>query len=142
MHSILYITTWMVLKVLNPTKCWLIWFDLLCLASLSAKFQLYHVDQFMWWKKPEYPERTTDYGQATGNLYHLQLRVECTFYCNLQSRARTHAVLVIGLYELLGNPTTQPIEPPGPSPNVEKSNVIQCYLSRIIFRTECALLIG
>ena len=26
--------------------------------------------------------------------------------CNLQNRARTHAVLVIGLYELLGNPTT------------------------------------
>ena len=27
-------------------------------------------------------------------------------FCNLQSRARIHAVLVIGLYELLGNPTT------------------------------------
>ena len=27
-------------------------------------------------------------------------------FCNLQSRARTHAVLVIGLYELLGNPST------------------------------------
>ena len=27
-------------------------------------------------------------------------------FCNLQSRALTHAVLVIGLYELLGNPTT------------------------------------
>jgi hypothetical protein len=27
-------------------------------------------------------------------------------FCNLESRARTHAVLVIGLYELLGNPTT------------------------------------
>jgi len=26
-------------------------------------------------------------------------------FCNLQSRARTHAVLVIGLYELL-DPTT------------------------------------
>jgi hypothetical protein len=26
----------------------------------------------------------------------------------------THAVLVIGLYELLGNPTTELIEPPGP----------------------------
>ena len=26
--------------------------------------------------------------------------------CNIQSRARTQAVLVIGLYELLGNPTT------------------------------------
>ena len=33
--------------------------------------------------------------------------------CNLQSRVRTHAVLVIGLYELLGNPTTYLIEPPG-----------------------------
>jgi hypothetical protein len=31
--------------------------------------------------------RTTDNGQATGKLYHLR---------NLQSRARTHAVLVIG----------------------------------------------
>jgi hypothetical protein len=27
-------------------------------------------------------------------------------FCNLQSRARTHVVLVIGLYQLLGNPTT------------------------------------
>jgi hypothetical protein len=30
----------------------------------------------------------------------LSLRVECTFFCNLQSRSRTNAVLVIGLYEL------------------------------------------
>jgi hypothetical protein len=36
------------------------------------------------------------------HVYH----VECTLFCNLQSRARTHAVLVIGLYELLSNPTT------------------------------------
>jgi hypothetical protein len=27
-----------------------------------------------------------DHGQATGKLYHLRLRVECTLYCNLQSR--------------------------------------------------------
>ena len=45
-------------------------------------------------------------GQATGKLHPLRLRVECTLFCNLQSRATTHAVLVIGLYELLGNPTT------------------------------------
>ena len=31
----------------------------------------------------------TDPGQATGKLYHLRLRVECTFFCNLQSWART-----------------------------------------------------
>jgi hypothetical protein len=47
-------------------------------------------------------------------VYHLRMRVECTFFCNLQSRARTHAILMIGLYELLGNPTTYLIEPPGP----------------------------
>jgi hypothetical protein len=40
-----------------------------------------------------------DHGQATGKLYHLRLRVKCTLFCNLQSRVRTHAVLVIGLYE-------------------------------------------
>jgi len=33
----------------------------------------------------EYSERTTDYKQATGNLYHFRLRVEYTFFCNLQS---------------------------------------------------------
>ena len=50
----------------------------------------------------------------TGKLYHLRLRFECTLFCNLQSRVRTHAVLVIGWYELLGNPTTYLTEPPGP----------------------------
>ena len=38
------------------------------LTPLSTIFQLYHGDQFEWWKKPEYPERTTDHGQATGKL--------------------------------------------------------------------------
>jgi hypothetical protein len=47
-----------------------------------------------------------NYRQPTGKRYHLRLRVECTLFCNLQSRLRTHAILVIGLYELLGNPTT------------------------------------
>ena len=55
-------------------------FDLLSLTPLSAIFQLYHGDQFYWLKKTEYPERITDYGQATGKLYHLRLRVECTFF--------------------------------------------------------------
>ena len=50
-----------------------------CLTPLSIIFQLYHGDQFQWWK-PEYPERTTDPGQATGKLYHLQVRVECILF--------------------------------------------------------------
>ena len=43
--------------------------------------------------------RPTDHVQATGKLYHLRLQVEFTLFCNLQSRARAHTVLVIGLYE-------------------------------------------
>jgi hypothetical protein len=76
------------------------------LAPLSTIFQLYHGDQFKWWKKTEYPERAADHGQATGKLYHLWMRVECILFYNLQRRARTHAVLVKGVYELLGNPAT------------------------------------
>jgi hypothetical protein len=55
-------------------------FDFWFLTPLSAIFQLYHGDQFQWWKKPEYLERTTDHGQATGKLFHLRLRVEGTLF--------------------------------------------------------------
>ena len=74
---------------------WLIWF-IVFNATFSNISAISWQPLFCWWKKPEYPERTTDHGQATGKLYHLRLRVECTCYCNLQSRARTHAILVIG----------------------------------------------
>ena len=40
------------------------------------------------------PERTTDDGQATGKLYHMRLRGECTLFCNLQRRARIGDSLV------------------------------------------------
>jgi hypothetical protein len=32
-------------------------------------------------EEAEVPERTTDHGQATGKIYHLRLRVECTRFC-------------------------------------------------------------
>jgi hypothetical protein len=54
----------------------------------------------------EYPVGTTNHGQATGKLLSLAAASQVHPFCNLQSRARTHAVLVIVLYELLGNPTT------------------------------------
>jgi hypothetical protein len=64
------------------------------IAEILLKVALKH-------KKSNQTKHIQDNGQTTGKLYHLWLRAECTFFGNLQSRARTHAVLVIGLYELL-----------------------------------------
>ena len=68
-----------------------------CLTQFSAIFQLYHCDQFYWWstrrEPPPLGKQLVNFITCVASRVHL--------FCNLQRWERTHAVLVIGLYELL-----------------------------------------
>ena len=41
-----------------------------CLTPLSTIYHLCSGGPFYWWRKPEYPEKTTDLPQDTDKVYH------------------------------------------------------------------------
>ena len=49
------------------------WLVIVFNATFNNMSVIYHGGHFFWWRKPEYPEKTTYLSQVTNKFYHIML---------------------------------------------------------------------
>jgi hypothetical protein len=74
-YDIYYLSTILSYRRMHMACDYWFGFGLRCLTPLSTIFQLYRNGQFYWWRKPEYPEKTTDMQQINDKLDNILYRV-------------------------------------------------------------------
>ena len=80
-HGEVYLIRLYVIKVVIDLQqvidfLWVLWFPP-PIKLTATIFQFYRGGQFYWWRKPEYPEKTTNLSQDTDKLDQIMLHRVC-----------------------------------------------------------------
>ena len=71
----MFLIVWLLYDTFNTSCSWVDEYRVLGMSASNnvpgyAIFQLYRGGQFYWWRKPDYPEKTTDLQKVRQTLSH------------------------------------------------------------------------
>jgi hypothetical protein len=73
-------------------ECWTIPVRFSFYFPVLSIFLLYR-GQFYWWRKPEYPDKTSDLSELADKLYHIKL---CLLHLSVWAEFKLASLVVIG----------------------------------------------